>query len=359
MRRDSTVQMSWGASHDEVSPDESQKGNASNWRELLADILRQPREKQLLLDELKVRSITLTRWVNGETEPRQQNLQQLVKALTRYCDYLPELLKDEKKTGDLSLLLTKSERISSKIPSEFYSRVLASRANTPDHMRFWTIANMILRQAMDQLDPSQQGIAMWLTRCMRFGKEGEPEKNSTVRSLRLTLGYHTNKPLDHMEQEGMFLGIESAEGEALIMGHPIVYQNLRQAGLLTPKTPVIDHCCAAICPIVYQGHVAGTFSVASSHEDFFLLPERATLVQQYSELLALAFGANEFIARQNIILSVMPDFNLQSRHFAGFRQRVAAVMIEKLNLGQSISHAEAENIIWGNLEEELLALEYM
>jgi hypothetical protein len=357
MRRDSTVRMTWGPDHDEMSPDEKQNGNASNWRELLADILRNPREKQLLLDELNVRSITLTRWVNGETEPRQQNLQQLVKALTRYCDYLPELLKNEKNTVDLSLLLANQERASSKIPSEFYSRVLASRAQTPEHMRFWTIANMILRQAMDQLDPSHQGIALWLTRCMCFGKEGEPENNRMVRSLRLTLGYHTNKPLDHMEQEGMFLGIESAEGETLIMGHPIVYQNLSQAGLLTPKTPVIEHRCAAICPIVYQGFVAGTFSVASTREDFFLLPERATLIQQYSDLLALAFGTEEFIPRQNIMLSVMPDFHLQRKHFAGFRQRVAAVMIEKLNQGESISHTEAENIIWHKLEEELLALD--
>ena len=80
-------------------------------------------------------------------------------------------------------------------------------------------------------------------------------------------------------------------------------------------------------------------------------------MQQYSELLALAFGSDEFISRQNITLSVMPDFTLQSRYFAGFRQRVAAVMLEKLNQGQSITHAEAENIIWGKLEEELLALE--
>jgi hypothetical protein len=352
--------MRWGTPNEEVSLDENR--NVSNWRELLASVLRNPREKQLLLEELKVRSITLTRWVNGETEPRQQNLQQLVKALTRYCDYLPELLKDETKTGDLAFLQAAKAKVSPRIPSEFYSRVLASRTYTPNHLRFWTLANMILRQAMDQLDPNHQGIAMWITRCMlmddegKSGRTGRAEEGKVVRSLRVTLGYHANKPLDHMEQEGMFLGIESAEGEALNVGHPIIYQNLQQAGILTPKTPVVEHCCAAICPIIYQGHVAGTFSVASMYDDYFLAPERAVLVEQYSEFLPLAFESTDFVARQDIMLNVLPDFDVQKRHFANFRQRVAEVMIEKLSQGKVISNIEAENIIWQKLEKELLAL---
>ena len=88
----------------------------------------------------------------------------------------------------------------------------------------------------------------------------------------------------------MFLGVESAEGKVLVTGHPIIYQNLQQAGFLTLKTPVMDHCSATIYPITYQGLVAGTFSVASLSADYFVLPERATLVQHYSELLPLAFA---------------------------------------------------------------------
>src|SRR5579859_824989 len=126
MRSNSTVQTRWGTDHEEMSTEENR--NASNWRELLALILRNPREKQQLLEELKVRSITLTRWINGQTEPRQQNLQQLMKVLTRYCDHLPDLLKDEKKTGNLSLLLANEEPLSSTISSELYGQVLAARA---------------------------------------------------------------------------------------------------------------------------------------------------------------------------------------------------------------------------------------
>jgi hypothetical protein len=349
MRRNSTVQMRWGTDRDEMSTGVSR--DASNWRELLAHILRNPREKQQLLEELKVRSITLTRWINGETEPRQQNLQQLVKVLMRYCDYLPELLKDEKKTGNLSLLLASEEQVSPMIPSELYGQVLTSRAHTPAHLRFWTIANMILRQAMEQLDASDQGIAMWITRCMR----NDDEEAKKIRSLHLTLGY-CNRKLDRLEQEKMFLGVESAEGEALVMGHPIVYQNLWQTGFLTPKTPVVDHCSAAVYPITSQGLVAGTFSVTSISANYFLTAERATLVQHYSELLSLAFAATDFVPRENILLGIMPSYDVQKKHFADFCQRVATVISQQLHQGKSIGAIEAENIVWRNLEEELLAL---
>lgn len=350
MRTNSTVEMTWTADQEDMSSADENR-DASNWRELLAHILRNPREKQQLLEELNVRSITLTRWINGQTEPRQQNLQHLVKVLTRYCDYLPDLLKDEKKTGNIALLLAHKEQVSPTIPSELYSLVLASRAYTPGHQRFWKIANMILRQAMEQLDASGQNVAMWITSCMR----NSDEKDKKIRSLHLTLGYCSSK-LEHLEQEGMFLGVESAEGEALVAGHPIIYQNLRQAGFLTPKTPVMDHCSAAIYPITYQGLVAGTFSVASTSADYFLMPERATLVRHYSELLPLAFAAADFVPRENVLLGVMPDYEIQKDRFADFRQRVTTVIEKKSRQGKCISTIEAGSIVWRDLEEELLAL---
>jgi hypothetical protein len=349
MRRNSTVQIRWGTDHEEMPTEENR--DASNWRELLALILRNPREKQQLLEELKVRAITLTRWINGQTEPRQQNLQQLMKVLTRYCDYLPDLLKDDKKTGHLSLLLASEEPVSPMIPSELYGLVLASRAYIPANQRFWTIANMILRQAMEQLGVPDPGIAMWITRCTRNADE-EAKK---IRSLYVTLGYQTRR-LEHLEQERMFLGAEAAEGEALVTGHPVVYQNLQHASFLTAKTPVIDHCSAAVYPITYQGLVAGTFSVVSMSTDYFLMPGRATLVRRYSELLSLAFAPTDFVSREKLLLGVMPDYDIQKSLFADFRQRVTTLMGEEFRRGKSIGTLEAENVVWQNLEEELLAL---
>lgn len=349
MRRKSTVQTRWGTDHSEMSTEENR--DVSNWRELLALVLRNPREKQQLLEELNVKLITLTRWINGQTEPRQQNLQQLMKVLTRYWDRLPDLLKDAEKVGHLSHLLTSDEQVTSAIPSELYSLVLAARAYAPANQRFWTIANMILRQAMEQLDASDQDVAMWITRCMH----NDNEEVNKIRSLYVTLGYRTRK-LERLEQERMFLGVEAAEGEALVMGHPIIYQNLLHAGFLTPKTPVINHSSAVVYPITCQGLVAGTFSVVSTSADYFLMPERVTLVQRYSELLSLAFAPAEFVPREKVLLGVMPAYDVQKDHFADFRQRVAALMGEEFRQGRIIGPIEAEELIWHKLEEELLSL---
>jgi EcoEI R protein C-terminal len=272
-------------------------------------------------------------------------------------DSLAALLEDKKKIGDLPLLLASEEQMLSTISSKFVSQVLASRAITPSHLRFWTIADMILHQAIDQFDQSHRRIAMWITRCTYPIQEGKAEEAKMVRSLHVILGYHANRPLDHIEQEGMFLGIESAEGEVLTTGHPIIYPNLRQADILIPKTPVIDHSSAAICPIVYHGLVAGTLSVVSTHEDYLLIPEHATLVQQYSNVLALVFEDTDFVSPHNIMLSVMPSFEIQKKHLAHFGRQTAEEMIENLNQGKSISNIEVENIIWHRLEEELLALD--
>lgn len=349
MRRKSTVQTRWGTDHTEMSTEENR--DVSNWRELLALVLRNPREKQQLLEELNVRLITLTRWINGQTEPRQQNLQQLMKVLTRYYDRLPDLLKDGEKASNLLHLPGSDEQVTSAIPSELYGMVLAARAYAPANQRFWTIANMILRQAMEQLDAPDQAVAMWITRCMH----NDNEEVKKIRSLYITLGYRTRK-LERLEQERMFLGVESAEGEALVMGHPIIYQNLRHAGFLTPKTPVMNHCSAVVYPITCQGLVAGTFSVVSMSADYFLMPERVTLVRRYSELLSLAFAPDEFVSREKILLGVMPDYDVQKDHFADFRQRVSALIGEEFRQGRIIGPIEAEELIWHKLEEELLSL---
>ena len=52
----------------------------------------------------------------------------------------------------------------------------------------------------------------------------------------------------------------------------------------------------------------------------------------------------------------MPDYDVQKKYFADFRQRVTTVIGEQLHQGKSIAVIEAENIVWLKLEEELLAL---
>ena len=51
------------------------------WRELLGSIIRDPQERQRIASDLGVRTITLMRWANGESNPRLQTLHQLLGVL--------------------------------------------------------------------------------------------------------------------------------------------------------------------------------------------------------------------------------------------------------------------------------------
>ena len=78
------------------------------------------------------------------------------------------------------------------------------------------------------------------------------------------------------------------------------------------------------------------------------------LIEQYANLLALAFEPHEFYEPYQIELRVMPDQEEQKTHFANFRQRVANTMIEAARNRHPVSSVIAEEIVWCELEEELL-----
>jgi transcriptional regulator with XRE-family HTH domain len=56
----------------------NQRTNQSlTWRTYLGQLLDVPTEKQRVANALGVSSLTLTRWVNGTTEPRPGSLKKL------------------------------------------------------------------------------------------------------------------------------------------------------------------------------------------------------------------------------------------------------------------------------------------
>src|SRR5258708_12935275 len=64
----------------------------STWRELLRQLIRDPREKQRIATELGINAATLVRWVHNETDPRPQNLRQLLRASLQYREKMRELV---------------------------------------------------------------------------------------------------------------------------------------------------------------------------------------------------------------------------------------------------------------------------
>ena len=316
------------------------------WRELLGWIMSDPEEKQRIAEELGMRTVSVSRWVTGEADPRPRNLRRLLDALPNYREMLYDLISEEYPTfsdpeADSSL---------KEIPAEFYARVLASLASNAPTLRFWAIGNLILQQALGQLDPDRLGMAVTVARCM------PPSHGQKVRSLRESIGIGTSPWVGDLEQKAMFLGAESLAGYVATSCRPAVNQNIRDEPSLLPTHQVEGEISAAVYPILYAGRSAGCLLVSSTQPNYFLLQARLSLIQQYADLIALVFEPEEFYEPQDIQLRIMPSHSRQKLYFADFRLRVANTMQESTDTDRPLNNIEAEQLVWQQLEEELIGL---
>ncbi len=319
------------------------------WRDLLTLILNDPHEKQRLLEELGIRPITLNRWLDGDTTPRPQNMHLLLNAFPQYRDQFLDLLRYEK--GFEELLAVMDDSSAKEIPSTFYIRVFNARASTIESQRFWSIGNMILQEAIAQLDPDRLGMAVIVVRCMP-----PPPGSSKVRSLRESIGIGTNPWPGDLEQHALFLSAESLSGYAVSLCRPVINQDIASDTSFVPTSAGEHEKSAMAYPIMFAGRVAGCLLASSTQVNYFLSQTRTTLVQRYADLLALAFEPHDFYAPEDIGLRVMPPQSIQRQHFANFRQRVARLMIEGAQKRRPVNNLEAEKLVWRELEEELLRL---
>src|SRR5947209_639235 len=319
------------------------------WRDLLRSIISEPHEKQRLSELLGVRAITLTRWISKESDPRPQNLRNLLNALPQHREQLLDLIREEPGFEEFSNAGLDDASI--EIPSAFYTRIFASRASTVENMRFWSISNLILQQAIGQLDPDRLGMGINVVRCMPPSPE-----DSRSHSLRESVGIGTPPWDGDLEQRSMFLGAESLCGYVVTLCRPAANQDVDDEQNLIPAHKTAFEKSAAVHPILFAGRIAGCLLVSSTQNNYFLPQSRLALIENYANLLAVAFEPEEFYEPRQIELSVMPDQEIQKKYFANFRQRVANLMIEGSINKRPINNLEAERLVWLELEEELLQL---
>ena len=320
------------------------------WRTLLGTILQDVQERQRIATELGINSMTLIRWASNETKPRVQNLQQLLRALpVKYRHTMIELLTAEFPAFALPLKGPMDEDSSQEIPSAFYTGVLRAHATTYKQQRFWSISNLILQQALGQLDSSQLGMEITVAQCM------PPDMAGKVCSMRERTGRGTKPWNTNLEHRAMFLGIESLAGYALTSLRLLVIQDRSERQIPVSGSWVEYEESAVACPIMYEGRVAGCLLVSSTQPRYFL-PFRQQLIQNYADLMVLAFDPAEFHASQDIELRPMPPPQVQVAHFSRLRQRISDVMLESYKNRQPINVLEAEQIVWQQLEEEFFQL---
>jgi len=321
----------------------------SSWRDLLQSLLSTPAERDRVAAAIGVRSITLLRWVHGDSIPRSDNLRQLLYALPpQFQDQFRSLVEQE---GLLSPLSLEEERTPLKeIPFSFVREVFATRATTPDSMRFWAISRQVLQHAIRQLDPVPVGMAINVVRCM------PPSSDGKIHSLRESTGRGTPPWMAELEHQAMFLGAESLAGYVVSSARPATIHNLRAEPLYYPASLVEHEVSAAASPFLYANRIAGCLLFSSTQPEYFVSPSRLALIHGYTDLMTLAFAPEEFYPPELIELRVMPSFAVQQQYFIDFQQRVLKVMADSVHSGHPLPFTEAEQVAWQQLEEILLQL---
>ncbi|HEY0752472.1 MAG TPA: hypothetical protein VGD98_00720 [Ktedonobacteraceae bacterium] len=314
-----------------------------DWRELLGWIANDPAGMQRLVQSLGVRDITIRRWVKKESDPRPQNLRRLLIALPEYRERFIELIPLEfEDFADFTL-----DDPHQEIPPKFYTQIFQMRGSISPTQLFWSLANTVLSQALNQLDPENLGMAITVVKCMITSRD-----ERKILSLRQSVGQATAPWPGNLEQTAMFLGAESLAGYVVSTCHPSEVQNYKADNEALPGHQFDQEASAAAHPILYAGRVAGCLLVSSTEPDYFLLPGRLNLVSDYAYLISLAFAPEDFVDPARIELRIMPPHFEQRRFFLTFRKRMTEARLKLY--GQH--HVDAEQYVWEGLEKDILDL---
>lgn len=313
-----------------------------DWRDLLRLITSDPATLQRLLQDLNVREVTIRRWINGTSDPRPQNLRRLLNAVPDYREDFLAFFEDEPaEFSNLSL-----DPVLPEIPSPFYTQVFQTHGTIGHTQRYWSIANAIISQGLEQLDPEKLGVAMTVVKCMKC------DGRSKIYSLRQSVGQATPPWPGNLEQKAMFLGAESLAGYVVSTCRPYEVQNYKNDAHALPGHQFEDEMSAIAHPILYAGRIAGCLLFSSREPEYFSHPARVSLIADYAHLIALAFNPEDFINLSDLELRVMPPHREQKERFSNFRNRITTA---RLKLYEQKSNSDAEQCVWEELERELLA----
>jgi transcriptional regulator with XRE-family HTH domain len=320
--------------------------DSSQWRELLGKIIRDTQERQRIANELGISAVTLTRWASGDSRPRPQNLRLLINALPpdhrrAFLELIPE------EFGASINEVVDVDRGELEIPSVFYARILSAHCSLPRLLHFNSISDVILQQALKQLDSNRVGMEITVVQCMYPTPEGK------IRSLRESIGRGTPPWNRELEQRTLFLGSESLAGYVVSTGRPRAIESRSEGQNLFPARWVEWEESAMAYPIMLSDTSAGCLLISCTQPHYFVSDARQRLVQYYAELLSVAFDMEAFYPLGDIELGRMPGYDLQNEYLATFRQRTSSVMIQK-----RVSVPEAERMVWQQLEEDLLQAAY-
>ncbi len=320
------------------------------WRALLGELVSDPQERQRIANVMGINPVTILRWVTNKSSPRAEKLRQLLDVFPRHREQLFTLLLEEYP----ELLTYEQEPVERllEIPPAFYARVLATFANSPIILRTSSIRSLILQQMIVHFDPLELGIVIAIVQCM------PPALEQKVRSLRLVIGRSTLPSGDWLERQTLFLGAESQTGHAVRTGRLISIQSYAEKSrLFTIHPPSGEDGSAVACPILKADYAAGCLYISVPRQNYFT-QQHLDLIKCYANLLILAFEDSEFYSLEDIDLGIMPPRSKQLPLLTSFQRRVTDYLIRCQTEDRLIRRPQAEQIIWKEIEEELLHISF-
>lgn len=316
-----------------------------SWRDLLKDIISDTSLRERLANEMGIRAITLARWSTGESKPRPQNLLQLLHVFPQaQRKRFAELLREEYH----ELLDGVFAEPPDEIEYQFIRHIFEARATTPEHLLFWTLCYKVIRHALGRLDPERLGMAIRIMQCM------PPSHAGKIRSLRQRIGQGTSPWPQDLDQRIMFLGAESLAGYVVAQGRPQAIDDLRVDSSFLPTSRREHEVSVMAHPLMYANRVAGCLLLFSTQARYFYSQARSALVRDYAQLITLAFHPGQFYPLEYIELQMMPSLDVQQAALATFQRRVNALMREAYSTSRSLMREQAEEIIWQQIEGELI-----
>lgn len=318
------------------------------WRDLLKQILSSTSERQRIAREISVSPVTLGRWISGATEPRPHNLRLLLRAVPpQHRELLQKLLMRE--FGDIfgQEDIPFVPFMVREIPSIFYEQALQALTQYPHLIRSQFIFELILRQAIEHLDPTRLGLAVNIVRC------SPPRPGYPVRSLRDSGGMGIHPWKSDLGQRHVFLGAESLCGRVVSEARPLVAHSSDDANLHSVIWFEFEKSAAA-APIMRGGEegIAGCLLASSTQRDYFN-EERLSLLERYADLLSLAFKSREYIPLSQVALQIMPSYEQQLPVLEHFSALVVSLMAQS---EQSTDLITVRRLAWQQIEDELIAL---
>ncbi len=280
--------------------------DSHSWRDLLRKIISDTQKRQRIVKVLGVSNMTLARWVNGESRPRFTNLRALLSELPEYRDALLDLLAEE--FGEDLVEALDTETQPQEIPSSFYTKIMQLHSTLPRVTHCSSICETILQQALRQLDPNRSDIFLSILRCLPPLSDHKVRCLWEYRSCGAALWNSASTPWAFLCGKGSLTGLAVATQKTVLV------EQSTGNSCFDNTWRVAWHNCepsAIACPILLNGNISGCLAVFSQQPEFFL-PLRCALIQQYADLLTIAFEDNDFFTPDAIDLQEIPAYEKQA-----------------------------------------------